>query len=153
MEKVSELQQIGYVKFGFDRAGTSTAREKDGALFEKAFALRDEGELDEAVSLLKSTDWWYGYQTSVKQAVKLESQGFDGVLDVTCIQGGFITQLEAAEMERIMREATGDCAKSGITVRYAITEVSYCEFLSEYEPTVGGQMHKAVTEASSEVVP
>ena len=153
MEKVSELSDLDFVKFGFDRAGTSTAREKDQALFEKAFALRDEGELDEAVSLLKSTDWWYGYQTSVKQAVKLESQGFDGVLDVTCIKGGFITQLEAAEMERIMREATSDCAKSGITVKYAITEVSYCEFLSEYEPSVGGQMHKPEAEASSEVVP
>eukprot|EP01043_Picozoa_sp_COSAG02_P146622 COSAG02_NODE_86096_length_100_cov_154.000000_1_plen_32_part_11 len=27
MEKVSELQRIGFVKFGFDRAGTSTAVE------------------------------------------------------------------------------------------------------------------------------
>ena len=45
------------------------------------------------------------YETSVKQAVKLECQSFDGTLDVTCIKGGFITQLEAEEMERIMAEA------------------------------------------------
>lgn len=140
MEKVSQLQQVGFVKFGFDRAGTSTAREKDGALFDKAFALRDEGKYDEAIELLKATDWWYGYQTSVKQAVKLESQGFDGELNVTCIQGGFITQLEAAEMERIMVEATSDCAKSGIEVRYVITEVSYYEFLMEYEPLSDDQL-------------
>ena len=134
MDKVSELQKIGYVKLGFDRAGTSTARAKDAALFDQAFALRDEGRHDEAVALLKSTDWWYGYQTSVKQAVKLECQGFDGVLDVTCIKGGFITQLEAAEMGRIMCEAQADCLKSGISVKHTITELSYCEFLAEYEP-------------------
>ena len=136
MEKVSYLQQIGFVKFGFDRAGTSTAREKDGALFDKAFALLDEGKRGEAIELLKSTDWWYGYQTSVKQAVKLECQGFDGILDVTCIQGGFITQLEAAEMERIMVEAKADCAKSHIDVQYEIREVSYYEFLMDYEPVL-----------------
>ena len=134
MDKVSELQQIGYLKLGFDRAGTSTAREQDSSKFDEAFALRDGGKHDEAVALLKSTDWWYGYQTSVKQAVKLESQGYDGVLDVVCIQGGFITALEAAEMELIMTEAASDCAKSGITAKYTITELSYCDFLSEYEP-------------------
>ena len=83
--------------------------------------------------IAKVTDWFYGYQTSAKQAVKLESQGFDGELDVICIKGGFITQLEAAEMERIMSEAKDDCAKSGIEVKYRITEVSYYDFLSEYE--------------------
>ena len=60
--------------------------------------------------IAKVTDWFYGYQTSAKQAVKLESQGFDGELDVICIKGGFITQLEAAEMEGIMSEAKEDCA-------------------------------------------
>ena len=134
MDKVSELQQIGYVKFGFDRAGTSTARKKDEALFTEAAVLRSAGRTDEAKALLKTTDWWYGYETSVKQAVKLESQGFDGVLNVTCIRGGDITQLEAEEMERIMCEATRDCAKSGVTVTYEISKVSYCEFLSEYGP-------------------
>ena len=217
MAKVSELQQIGFVKFGFDRAGTSTAVETieekkkwskafDGTLavkeigtvvhafgFESAPAkLQDmieecdtdgikvgsevnsttvtilsdtidfldlvamvrkmrgatpEDELkkvfcqfaratpdDMKKQIFKVTDWWYGYQTSVKQAVKLESQGFDGVLDVICIRGGLITQLEAAEMERIMKEAISDCAKSGITVRYTISYVSYRDFVLECEP-------------------
>ena len=88
--------------------------------------------------IAKVTDWFYGYQTSVKQAVKIESQGFKGELDVICIQGGFITQLEAAEMGRIMSEAKSDCLKSGITVQYKITEVSYYDFLSEYEDLSDG---------------
>jgi hypothetical protein len=86
--------------------------------------------------IFKSTDWWYGYQTSVKGIVKILSQEFKGTLDVTCIKGGPITQLEAAEMGRIMGEAEADCAKSGITVKYKITEVSYYDFLSEYEPAL-----------------
>ena len=80
-----------------------------------------------------ATDWWYGYQTSVKQAVKLESQGFDGELEIICIKGGFITQLEAAKMEQIMTEATADCLKSDINVKYKIKKVSYLQFLLEYD--------------------
>lgn len=53
----------------------------------------------------------------MKQAVKLECQSFDGTLDVICIKGVFITQLEAAEMAQIMADAQSDCAKSGISVR------------------------------------
>ena len=54
-------------------------------------------------------------------------------------------------MDRIMREAAGDCAKSGITAKYTITELSYCDFLSEYEPVgaEGGEVprpgHEPVT--------
>eukprot|EP01043_Picozoa_sp_COSAG02_P025086 COSAG02_NODE_1397_length_12873_cov_18.498043_2_plen_628_part_00 len=133
MIKVSELQKLGYVKLGFDRAGTSTARERDKDLFDEAFKLRDDGKHQEAIALLKATDWWYGYETSVKQAVKLESQGFDGELVIICIKGGFITSLEAAEMERIMTEATEDCLKSEIAVKCRIEKVSYLEFVAEYD--------------------
>jgi hypothetical protein len=80
------------------------------------------------------TDWFYGYQTAVKGAVKALSQSFDGELEIICLQGGFITQVEAAEMPRIMAEAKRDCAQSDVTVKYTITEMSYYDFLSEYEP-------------------
>ncbi len=61
--------------------------------------------------------------TVVKAIVKIESQGFDGTLNVTCIEGGPITQLD--EMPRIMEEAKGDCSMSGITVRYQITKINW----------------------------
>eukprot|EP01046_Picozoa_sp_COSAG06_P065179 COSAG06_NODE_15894_length_1037_cov_0.697228_1_plen_87_part_00 len=63
----------------------------------------------------------------------MECQGFGGTLDVACIKGGFVTQLEAAEMERIMREAKSDCLKSGIVVEFDISELSYYEFLQDYD--------------------
>eukprot|EP01043_Picozoa_sp_COSAG02_P034653 COSAG02_NODE_2436_length_8868_cov_6.380203_3_plen_658_part_00 len=87
--------------------------------------------------IFKLTEWWNGYQSSVKAIVKIESQGFDGTLNVTCIEGGPITQLEAAEMPRIMKEAKGDCSLSGITVRYQIAKMQYCDFLAKYEHEPG----------------
>ena len=75
--------------------------------------------------------------TGVKAIVKIESQGFGGTLNVTCIKGGPITQLEAAEMARIMEEAKSDCLMSGIAVRYQITKMSYCDFLAKYEHEPG----------------
>ena len=87
--------------------------------------------------IFKLTEWWNGYQSSVKAIVKTESQGFGGTLNVTCIEGGPITQLEAAEMPRIMNEAKGDCSMSGIAVRYQITKMSYCDFLAKYEHEPG----------------
>ena len=218
MDKVSELSERGFVKLGFDRAGTSTAvetkeeKKKWSKAFDGTLAVADVGAAVRSVGLdpteaelqhmvheadtdglevcsdsggmiilagtidwldflamarkmnstasedhlkksfsqfaqvtpadlknqiFKTTDWWYGYQSSVKAIVKTESQGFDGKLSVTCIKGGPITKLEASEMTRIMGEATADCAKSGITVTYAIREVEYCEFLGEYEQELG----------------
>ena len=159
MTKVVQLQKIGFVKLGFDRAGTSTARKKDARLFKRAGALREAGRHEESVSLLKSTDWWYGYQTSVKQTVKLESQGFPGELEIICIKGGFVTQLEAAEMENIMAEATADCLKSEIAVKYRITEVSFYDFLSGYEPVLGSDgppgatTHRQAQRPKAQIVP
>ena len=87
--------------------------------------------------IFKMTEWWNGCQSSVKAIVKVESQGFDGTLNVTCIEGGSITQLEAAEMDRIMQEAKRDCSMSGITVRYQITKMPYCDFLAKYDHEPG----------------
>ena len=85
--------------------------------------------------------------------MKVESQGFDGTLNVTCIEGGSITQLEAAEMDRIMEEAKRDCSMSGITVRYQITKMPYCDFLAKYEHEPGDrrQAHEVTNYEAGEV--
>ena len=38
-------------------------------------------------------------KTAAKKALSMESQGFDGVIDVICIKGGPITQVEAVRDE------------------------------------------------------
>jgi hypothetical protein len=93
--------------------------------------------VDVKKQIFKLTEWWNGYQSSVKAIVKIESQGFGGTLNVTCIEGGPITQLEAAEMPRIMEEAKSDCSMSGIAVRYQITKMSYRDFVAKYEHEPG----------------
>ena len=59
MDKVSELQHLGFVKFGFDRAGTSTAVEKveEKKLWSKAegtLAVADVGDAIRSVGLTPS---------------------------------------------------------------------------------------------------
>ena len=44
---------------------------------------------------VRKSEWMYGFKTAAKKVLSVESQGFDGVIDVICILGGPITQVEA----------------------------------------------------------
>ena len=90
MDKVVELQQRGKLKFGFDRAGTSTAAREDEALWAEIEELKAAGRIDEAKAKVKQTKWFYGYQSSAKALIKVEMQGFGGVLVVLCIEGAMV---------------------------------------------------------------
>ena len=60
--------------------------------------------------------------------------------------------LDIKHTERIHMGYTArdDCAKSGITVNYKITEVAYYDFLSEYEPAlIHGDVETATTAADA----
>ena len=121
MDKVTELQQIGVVKMGFDRAGTSTTAPQD-----------KDVDWTDAEQIRQST-WMYGYKTSVKRILQIESQGFLGLIEAICIDGGPVTKVEAAEMEKIAEDAKRDALKSGVKLRIKITRLSYRDFLDEYE--------------------
>ena len=88
MEKVKDLQLQGIVKMAFDRAGTSTARAEDVPLFEAGDAMK-----------IKETVWFYGYTTAVKRCISLELQNFRGTLELICVDGGPVTQVEAQEID------------------------------------------------------
>ena len=106
---------------GFDRAGTTTQHPED----------RDVDWSDP--QQIRRSHWFYGYQTAAKRCISLESQGFAGVLEILCIHGGLITQVEAEEMARIVREATADAAKSGVECRIELRQMSFCGFLELYD--------------------
>ena len=61
-----------------------------------------------------------------------ESQGFAGVIEVICIEGGPITRVEAEEMGQIVEDAKKDAQKSNIHLRVKITTLPYCDFLHQY---------------------
>jgi hypothetical protein len=124
MDKVVQLQQRGFLKIGFDRKGSSTAVEGDKPLFEK-------GDPES----IRKTMWFNGYKSSAKAIVKVECQGFHGLLEVVCIEGGPITRIEADEMARILADAEADARMSGVQCWTKLTRLSYFDFLARYEPT------------------
>ena len=136
MDKVEELQQRRGIKFGFDRAGTPTGVKEDESLFTRATELAKAGQVDAAKAKIRETKWLYGYSTAAKALIKIESQGFGGVLEILCLEGGLITQVEAEEMQRIVHDAKEDAAKSEIKVRIELRTMDYCNFLEEYDKQI-----------------
>eukprot|EP01045_Picozoa_sp_COSAG04_P027076 COSAG04_NODE_3892_length_2444_cov_4.701493_2_plen_309_part_00 len=105
MDKIEEMQKAGKVKFGFDRAGTSTKHPDD-----KDLDWRDPEEI-------RHSAWMYGFKTAAKALIKIESQNFSGVLVIVCINGGMITTVEGEEMGKVVNDAKSDAAKSNVKVR------------------------------------
>ena len=102
-------------------AGNTTEVKEDAALFAS-------GDPEQ----VRKTQWFYGYKTAVKAVIKLEMQGFDGILVLVCVEGGPVTQVEAEEMVTIVNEARKDAAKSHLKVRIQLITISYYDFLQEY---------------------
>ena len=107
MTKLSDMQKAGRIKIAFDRAGTSNASEEDKAVFASAALLQEQG-MDPSVwkKLIKDTKWFQTYCGAVKKAMMMEAQDYEGALDVICIHGGSITQVEQEEMPRLLGEAS-----------------------------------------------
>ena len=82
---------------------------------------------------MRKTQWFYGYKTAAKAQIKIETQGFDGVLVVLCLEGGVVTQVEAEEMAAIVNDARRDAAKSQLKLRIQLVTMSYSDFVKEYE--------------------
>ena len=82
------------MKVGFDRPGTTTARQEDVPLFESGHPEN-----------IRQTMWVYGYCTAIKRGISMESQNFSGLLELICVAGGPITTVEAQEMPRILSDA------------------------------------------------
>ena len=119
MATVQRLQQQGFVKIGFDRAGSSTAHEQDIPLF----ATGDPEKL-------KQTMWFYGYATATKRCILMEAQNFSGTIELICINGGQISQVEASEMPRILAEAIHDADLSEVEIscEFKISKMAYFDF-------------------------
>ena len=70
----------------------------------------------------------------VKKFLASQAQEHPGVtLEVGCINGGPITQVEQEEMSRILNEAKSDAAKSGVKMITRLATMSYCDLLQKYD--------------------
>jgi hypothetical protein len=75
----------------------------------------------------------YGYCSSAKAQVKVISQKSAGLLEIICIEGGLVSQVEAEEMGSIIRQAKKDARLSDIKCRFKLTEMSYYDFLDQFD--------------------
>ena len=123
MDKVAELQRQGRL-MGFDRAGTSTQHPVDAWMSEEDW--RDAAKI-------RSSRWMFGFKTAAKKALAVESQSFDGILVVICIKGGPVTAVEHEQMDSIITDATADAQKSKVACRTERRDMTYAEFLREYD--------------------
>ena len=53
-------------------------------------------------------------------------------LEVVCINGGPITQVEQEEMATILADAKADAAKSDVPMSTSMATMSYCQFLASF---------------------
>ena len=83
--------------------------------------------------------WFYGYATAVKRCILLEVQGFKGRLELICIKGGPITQVEAQEMGTLLADAQKDAELSSIIVECEIDirAMSFHDFIQEMTIAAG----------------
>ena len=68
------------------------------------------------------------------QAQEHRDAGRTVTLEVGCINGGPITQVEQEEMATILADARDDAAKSGVLMSPSMSTMSYCHFLARFEP-------------------
>lgn len=71
-------------------------------------------------------------KTRVKACIFVECQHFDGVLEIVCIHGGLITQLEQREMPAILRDARLDAEQSGVRCFFDIQPMSFFDFARRF---------------------
>ena len=69
----------------------------------------------------------------IKNALKVAAQHNSGeLLEVVCIPGGPITQVEQDEMPDILRGAKADAEKSGVALKYRHSTMAYADFLEQH---------------------
>eukprot|EP01043_Picozoa_sp_COSAG02_P025766 COSAG02_NODE_1460_length_12494_cov_126.207422_1_plen_454_part_10 len=127
MTKLIELRDGQLLHVAFDRAGTTTSGRSDVQMFELADVLRKQGShLWRFV--IKDTKWFHAYKQMVKMALQqIQSEYPEYQLEVVCVNGGNITQVEQQEMPRILEGAVLDCRANGVPLVYSMRCVDYRE--------------------------
>eukprot|EP01046_Picozoa_sp_COSAG06_P043234 COSAG06_NODE_5634_length_3347_cov_91.948892_2_plen_694_part_00 len=127
MTKLIELRDGQLLHVAFDRAGTTTSGRSDVQMFELADVLRKQGShLWRFV--IKDTKWFHAYKQMVKMALQqIQSEYPECRLEVVCVNGGNITQVEQQEMPRILEGAVLDCRAKGVPLVYSMRCVDYRE--------------------------
>ena len=141
MLTVMRLQKLsfGAIQMGFDRAGTSTSDERDRDVWEKLNPKTAVYVSDVTVrkKLVKQTIWFAGYKAAAKAQMKLACQAFDGLVEIICLKGGLVTDVEQEEMDTIIADGIQDAKKSGVECQIERKDMSFYTFVHEYGEPYG----------------
>jgi poly [ADP-ribose] polymerase 10/14/15 len=110
--------------FGYDWAGSSTGE------------VRDEGTVDWSdPDSVKHSFWFTSYKGQIKAEVKtLVQLSSVSKLVLLCIEGGPITQLEAATMRQLKDEVSADLRSKNVIANIAVEIVPFVAFKSRFPP-------------------
>lgn len=154
MGSIKTLQMIyKHVSIAFDEEGTSLGV-KGEHFFEKTYPMIMRGspnyfevagrekqkKFDEVRTGLLGTKWWKSYEPKVMQAISTSRQSYENVF-VVCLPGGPITDVERAEMRRIVKRMKSDNEKQKIRRLGAVQEMfcsSWEDFLRLVFESLGG---------------
>jgi hypothetical protein len=157
MLTVTRLQKVscGAIQMGFDRAGTSTSDDRDQKIWDQ---LNSEtavyvSDVTERKELVKRTIWFAGYKAAAKAQMKLACQAFDGTVEIICLKGGVVTDVEQEEMDTIISDGKADAKISGVECQIERKDMSFHTFVQEYGEPYGVTVDSVLAHASPEANP
>ena len=139
---------------GFDRAGTSTSDERDQEIWDQlnpktAVYVSD---VSERKKLVKRTIWFAGYKAAAKAQMRLACQAFDGTVEIICLKGGLVTDVEQDEMDTIISDGIKDAEKSGVECKIEKKVMGFYSFVQEYGEPYGVTVESLLAQTSSGAV-
>ena len=132
---------------GFDRAGTSTSDERDQATWDKLDHVSDVAARKQ---LVKETFWFSGYKAAAKAQMRLACQAFDGTVEIICLKGGLVTDVEQEEMDTIIADGIKDAEKSGVECKIEKKVMSFYSFVQEYGEPYGVSVESLLAQTSAD---
>ena len=106
---------------GYDWANSSSADERDSVSI----------DWKDSTSVAKSF-WFKGYCERVKGQLLLMAQLPFTRVEVVCIEGGPISQLEARSMDKLTTDVQNDLATKGLQAQLDVSTISFAEFKQRF---------------------
>eukprot|EP01043_Picozoa_sp_COSAG02_P025991 COSAG02_NODE_1481_length_12389_cov_15.643857_18_plen_129_part_00 len=85
--------------------------------------------------------------------MRLACQAFDGTVEIICLKGGLVTDVEQEEMDTIISDGKADAKISGVECQIERKDMSFRTFVQEYGEPYGVTVDSVLAHASPEASP
>jgi hypothetical protein len=107
-------------------------------------------DVTERKKLVKRTIWFAGYKAAAKAQMRLACQAFDGTVEIICLKGGLVTDVEQEEMDTIIADGITDAKKSGVECRIEKKVMGFYSFVQEYGEPYGVTVESLLAQTSAD---